>query len=236
MTQSSQPPTQPPTQPSRPAGTQPKPARRSRPQALLQFLRQLGGIGVALIPIGLKTLRQLGQWVLVGLQRLYRGWIAGLPRLRNRLPAWNRRIPDWGMTAIAAALLSLLVWLPIGLFWSPADQAASTPADAPAQTQPTVNPARLTAMQSQLTEIADRYQVDLIQAARFNFAAHRLTLMVAETWNLLPPEQREQLSNEWLQRAHKLSFQNLEVQNTKGETLARSPVVGSKMVMFSQSA
>ncbi|MCU0525793.1 MAG: hypothetical protein MUF72_13305 [Elainella sp. Prado103] len=224
-------------QPSRSSG-QSKPVHRSRTQALLQLVQQLVGIGLAFIPILFKTVKQVGQQLLISLQQLHRQWMAALPRIRQALPAWSRHIPDWGMTTIATTLLLLLVGLPIGLVRqpAPAPTTAQQPEPASPQNHLPAKPARLTAIQTQLTEIANRYQEDLIQATQLNFPGHCLILVVAESWRSLPIEQREQLANELLQRSQKLSFQILDIQDENGNTLARSPVVGAKMVMFSQAA
>ena len=83
--------------------------QRSRPQVLLGMLHQLGGILLAFIPLLVQIVLKLLTW-------LSRQWGLLLPKLRPILPTALRNLPDAVITAVAIALLVLLLWIPTVLF------------------------------------------------------------------------------------------------------------------------
>ena len=223
------------------AKSQPKPdpklaPPRSRLQALLGLLRQLGGILLAFVPLlwqgALKLLSWLGQiWALL------------LPKVRAILPAAGRNLPDAVITAVAAILLVLLIWIPTALLGhepAAANQVASQPAKAPiAAPKPDRNAARLAKLQTQISEAvtqqADPYGIDLVQAVQANFASNHLTVSLADRWYGLTRDQRHQLAELLLKQAKKQGFDQVEVVDLKGSILARPAVVGSGMVVLADA-
>lgn len=207
--------------------------QRSKLQVLLRMLRQIWEIVLALVPVVLTVLRQLGQVALTSLQWLQRRWAALLPRIRTLLPAWNTKLPDAVFTAVAVALLLLLFWLPVRLLFHP---AATASLDQPTQSTPAPNPApdleKIAAIQAQMAEATAESTESLIQAVQVNFLRSRLTASVSPDWYTLPDAEREQLANELLKRSKKLDFHTLEIVDLEGTLLARSPVVGKKMVIL----
>lgn len=220
-----------------PPKSKPTAQPRSKPRALFQFIGQLGGIVLAFVPLLVKGIVQLGKVLLQGLKWLWQRWQATLPKLRRILPSWNAQLPDWLLTAIAIGLLVLLVGGPVALQINratAANQAIEQPSTAAKKNEP--NLARLMAIQNQLMEVADRYGEDLLQAVQIRFVQKNLTIAVNDSWQALSPEQQEQLANDWLQRARKLSFNELEIRDINGKTIARNPVIGSKMVLFTATS
>lgn len=217
---------------------------RSRLQVLLRLLRQAGEIVLALVPIILNGLRQLWQLTLALLKWLWQMWMVVLPKVRTILPApWNTKLPDQVITAGAALVLALLLWLPITLLShgpsvakvtdSPVQTARRDRVDAVAEPTPDVN--RIAAIQEQLAEVTTDYAEGLIQAVRANFLRQSLTVTISDDWYNLSDSQRNQLANELLKRSKRLAFNQLEMTDLEGTLLARSPVVGSNMVILASS-
>lgn len=233
-------PESPPSAPSSRSGSaqtpKPKRVQRSKPQALLQFLGQLGGILLALVPA---TVRGL----LRALQTIWRGWLATLPRLRAILPVQLRQLSDWVLTAMAIVLLIGLIGLPLSL----SRATASVPQAAP-QTQPVVNapqaPAQtratratqtrrpLAAMRKSLIRLTAAYPGDWTEAVQLSAVNHQLRVQVDSVWNGLNLQQQKALTSDWLRQAQKRSFTGLEITDPDGALLARSPVVGSEIILF----
>jgi hypothetical protein len=208
---------------------------RSKLQAFLQLLGQLGGILLAVVPLLLNLLRKLGQLALTALKGLAKLWAAILPKIRTVLPAtWNAKLPDAVITAIAIGLLALLLWLPTTVL-SDRRAVAQVPEQTDNSTKPVAvdpNAKRVAAIQEQLTEVSTEYTDSLIEAVQANFPRNRLTLRVNDSWYSLESTQRERLANELLKRSQKLAFQTLEIADLKGTVVARTPVVGKQMVLL----
>ncbi|AIE73290.1 MULTISPECIES: hypothetical protein [unclassified Synechocystis] len=181
-------------------------------------------------------------------------WI-GIPPL-NLPPLWDQLATQWGKVA---TLLPTKEQPPVPL----ADSAPNTVNVAPEKTTnlaeetglPTVleapsppapvaiSPlplAPLTPEQSllavikrELVDLEGLYPAQLMQRIEPNFSASRLTLTVGDPWQELSPKQQQTLLDALWQRAQKLSFQRLWIYDLGGNLIARSPVVGQDMVVFS---
>lgn len=213
---------------------------RSKQQVLLRMLGQLGGIVLALVPVLLDLLRQLGQLLVSILKWVSQQWTAVLPKIRTILPASFRQLPDSALTATAIVLLLLLLLIPRALISDRSSAVTQAPAateivdqpSEPAVKPPNPNAKRIATIQNQLAEVTAPYAADLVQAVQADFARGRLLLSVTDSWAMLESSRREQLANELLKRAKKLKFEQLEITDADGSVLARSPVVGSNMVLL----
>jgi hypothetical protein len=88
------------------------------------------------------------------------------------------------------------------------------------------------AIQSQVADITEQYGRGLIQAVEANFLKSRLLVKVSDGWyNLAEPDQNK-LADQMLRRSNELDFSKLEITDLDGTLLARSPVVGSNMVIL----
>jgi len=94
----------------------------------------------------------------------------------------------------------------------------------------------ITAIQTQVAEITDRYAKGLIQSVAANFQGSQLVLQVSEDWYSLSASQQDQLAAEMLQRSRDLDFSSLKIVDEAGRRLARSPVVGREMVILKRQA
>jgi hypothetical protein len=75
----------------------------------------------------------------------------------------------------------------------------------------------------------------LIQSVQANFRVSRLTVKVGDGWYELSEPQQDNLANEMLRRAQELNFSKLEITDPEATLLARSPVVGTEMVILQRS-
>lgn len=209
------------------------------------MLGQLLGIVLALIPALLELLGQLWQLIWPVLKWFGKQWTLLVPKIRTVLPAGLNKLPDQAITATALALLLLLFLIPRAFSpdRSPAVVTVPTPTEAveqpdespPVRTHPDPNAKRIATIQNQLAEVTTPYAEDLVQAVQA-FAKNRLLISVTDRWNTLEDSQRERLANELLKRSKKLKFEQLEITDAEGTTLARSPVVGSHMVLLLRTA
>jgi hypothetical protein len=90
-------------------------------------------------------------------------------------------------------------------------------------------------IQKQVAEITDRYSAELISAIEADFLGGRLLVTVTDKWRELRIGRQEKLANEMLDRSHRLDFRKLEIIDKDRTVLARSPVVGNKMVLLQNS-
>ncbi len=87
-------------------------------------------------------------------------------------------------------------------------------------------------IQNQVSEITNRLGAGLVKSVQANFASSILTVKVAEDWYGLSAAEQNQLANQMWQEANSLDFSKLEIANLSGKLIARSPVVGSEMIIL----
>ncbi|MEZ2238944.1 hypothetical protein [Microcoleus sp.] len=87
-------------------------------------------------------------------------------------------------------------------------------------------------IQNKVDEITARLGGGLVKSFEANFSSSRLTVKVAEDWYGLSEAEQNQIVNQMFKEANLLDFSNLEVLNKEGKLIARSPVVGSEMIIL----
>lgn len=126
---------------------------------------------------------------------------------------------------------------------APSPEASPTPTPTPiASPTPTPSPTPalkrtpeqtlIASIQDQVAEVTEKYANGLIQSIQANFQNSRLIVRVGENWYELPAGRQNKLADEMLSRAQQLDFSKLEITDTQGALIARSPVVGSTMVIL----
>ncbi|MEM9542879.1 MAG: hypothetical protein AAGA60_25730 [Cyanobacteria bacterium P01_E01_bin.42] len=100
--------------------------------------------------------------------------------------------------------------------------------------QPKLTPEQslIAAIQEQVAAITDRYANGLISSIQANFFSGALTVTVSPEWYVLEQAQQNELANEVLARSRQLDFTKIEILDENGTMVARSPVVGTEMVIF----
>ena len=90
----------------------------------------------------------------------------------------------------------------------------------------------IASIENQVAEITDHFADGLIQSIQTNFQNSSLTIKVGNDWYSLQQLQQDKLAARMLERAKKLDFSHLELIDPEGIVLARSPVVGTDMVIL----
>ncbi|MBC6478346.1 MAG: hypothetical protein GDA56_11785 [Hormoscilla sp. GM7CHS1pb] len=86
-------------------------------------------------------------------------------------------------------------------------------------------------------QVADRipeaeYAQGLIQSLKADFNNNLLVVQVSYNWYYISPENQNEFAQSMRQLSQELDFYKLEITDTEDTLLARSPVVGPKMVIF----
>jgi hypothetical protein len=225
--------TQQPTPPASTTGSE----TTSKPPVVVQLLKQVWAIGLALAPVVVGIGRTLWRLLQLLASWVWKGWKFLLPRIRSLLPeGWNK-LPDWTITTVAVLLLALVLWITTLLLPSKAPAqlgdrppAVSAPNVPPAELTP--DPALITQIQEQVASVTDEYTEGLIQSVQANFGDRQLTVKLGDGWYNLTSTRQDSLANDILKRARRLDFEVLQLTDFEGDRLARSPVVGDKMVIY----
>lgn len=90
----------------------------------------------------------------------------------------------------------------------------------------------IAAIQNQVANIAGEFANGLIVAIQADFPNNFLSLQVANDWYTYDSAKQDQLAAEMWQRSQELDFQKLEIKDVQDRLVARSPVVGSNMIIW----
>ena len=196
--------------------------------------------------------------VLPSFDRVESWWDAVLNALRAFLPeALSQKLSDWALTGILTGTVVAVLLTSVLLFSGQPPQIAQTPPEeiemppelkAPAAPQPVVTIAPpeptieltpeqslIAAIQDQVDQITSQYAEGLIQTIEANFTGSRLIVQVSGDWYTLKPYRQNKLANQMLRRSQELDFRKLELIDTQGTLIARSPVVGQEMIILQRT-
>ncbi|MCP2729580.1 hypothetical protein [Limnofasciculus baicalensis] len=112
------------------------------------------------------------------------------------------------------------------------DETLPVESVAPAPVELTPEERIIANIQNQLTEITDEYTNGLIQSIQANFRGSFLVVTISNAWYELNESQQNKLGNAILNQAKNLDFSKLEIINSAGNLIARSPVIGSHLIIF----
>jgi len=90
----------------------------------------------------------------------------------------------------------------------------------------------IASIQTQVAEITEQYANGLIQLIQANFQNSSLIIKVGDDWYNFKQPQQDKLAAQMLERSKELDFSHLEITDSQGTLLARSPVVGNDMVIL----
>ncbi|NER30584.1 MAG: hypothetical protein F6J89_23945 [Symploca sp. SIO1C4] len=199
------------------------------------------------------TSPQLFDRLLPNFNSLETFWDNFLSKARSLLPvAWSEKFSDWGLTGAIAGIVVIILLTTVALLPNTPAQEAKAPPNtisAPPELQapqpPEVveveppPPPKLTpeeslvaAVQNQVAEITNQYGEGLIKSINANFLASILTVQVGNGWYAIPESQQNKLADGMLRRSRELDFSKLEMTDIEGILVARTPVVGSHMVIL----
>jgi hypothetical protein len=80
----------------------------------------------------------------------------------------------------------------------------------------------------------DKITINLIKSIQVNFRSSDLTITINDDWYNLETSQQQQLVADILQSSQELDFTHLQLIDSENRLIARSPVVGNEMIIFSQ--
>ncbi|MEG3840827.1 hypothetical protein [Microcoleus sp. herbarium14] len=90
----------------------------------------------------------------------------------------------------------------------------------------------IAAIQNQVAEITDRLGGGLVKSVEADFSIGLLSVKIAEDWYKLSEVEQNQLASKMWKEANSLDFSKLQIANLSGKLIARSPVVGSEMIIL----
>jgi hypothetical protein len=90
----------------------------------------------------------------------------------------------------------------------------------------------IAAIQNQVADITNRLGGGLVKSVDADFSIGLLTVKVAEDWYKLSDLEQNQLASQMWKEANSLDFSKLQIANLEGKLIARSPVVGSEMIIL----
>jgi hypothetical protein len=171
-------------------------------------------------------------------------WASTLDRFRRFLPAPLCQLSDAILTAIVVTtIVTVVICFVDGFFVPGSDRSVATspapivaqPSSAPtAGSEPTISPeqAFIEAIQSQLSDITSQYPDDIVRTLNVDIAHARLIVQLNPIWYTIDEEQQNILTDRlWLQ-ARSNHFTKLEIQDSQGISIARSPVVGKHPIIL----
>lgn len=180
-------------------------------------------------------------------------WNATLARIRSILPeAISQKLSDTALSGAIAGVLLVGLWTTAALIPGkpptdvanlPTSQITTPPelkapeAPEPVETMtpppPVLTPEQnlIASIQNRVTEITSQYENGLIQSIEADFPGSLLIVKVGDAWYNLSVSKQDKLASEMLQRANELDFSKLQLADSQGNVLARSPVVGNTIVI-----
>ena len=93
----------------------------------------------------------------------------------------------------------------------------------------------IVSIQEKINEITNQYSDELIVSGEADLLSSRLRLKVSDEWYQLSRSRQDEFANETLKRSQKFNFNKLEIKDLNDNLIARSPVVGNKMVILQRT-
>jgi hypothetical protein len=170
-----------------------------------------------------------------------------LTQFRRFLPAPIRQFSDAILIAMVVAIVTVGIWVVDGFFVpsktpvvattpaAPAATTSETPAIAPTATaSPQIDPDRafVAAIQNQLSEITSQYPDKIVKSIDIDLAHDRLIVRLDPLWYTIDEQQQNSLTDRMWVQAQANHFTKLEIQDSQGISIARSPVVGKHPIIL----
>lgn len=169
-------------------------------------------------------------------------WTATIAQFRRILPTRLRRLSDPILTAIVIAIVTITIWSIDNFAVPGVAPSVATPPSTPVvatQPKPIASPPQISpeqafveAIQTQLTALTSQYPDNIVQSLQFDLAHDRAIVRLAPVWYALDDVRQNEIVARMWDRARSSNFSKLELQDTEGRSLARSPVVGREMIIL----
>ena len=73
---------------------------------------------------------------------------------------------------------------------------------------------------------------DFVEAIEVNLPQNRLVVEITDDWYSLDESRQDKLANQMLERSRQLDFNKLELKDSTGTLVARSPVIGDRIIIL----
>jgi hypothetical protein len=83
-----------------------------------------------------------------------------------------------------------------------------------------------------ITKDKQRTELELVQSIKTNFRISEIVIKITEDWYKLESSQQEKLAAQILKSCQEMDLIHVKILNTRNQLIARSPVIGTKMVFF----
>ena len=176
------------------------------------------------------------------MERIVGLWTATIAQFRRILPTSMRRLSDPILTAIIIAIVTIAIWAIDNVAVPSVGPSVATAPSTPTATQPNptvattpqISPeqAFVDAIQIQLAELTSQYPDNIVQTLQVDLAHDRLIVRLAPVWYTLDDTRQNEIVDRMWTQAKENNFSKLELQDTEGKSLARSPVVGREMIIL----
>ncbi len=94
----------------------------------------------------------------------------------------------------------------------------------------------IASIQEQISQASKYFSDGLIQSVKANFTGGSLVVQVKDNWYSLGKSEQDKLAQKLRDESQQLDFTHLEITDSQGNLLARSPVVGTNMIVFKRVA
>jgi hypothetical protein len=167
-------------------------------------------------------------------------WGSMLQQLRRLLPAPIRQLSNAILTGLLVVLVTVGIWIADGLFVPSVDPAVAARPTAPIIAQPNspidlpASPEQefIEAIGSQLSDITSQYADDIIGTLRVDMIRDSLIVELNPIWYLISEDRQNRVTEQMWLEAQANHFRKLEIQDTNGVSIARSPVVGKHPIIL----
>lgn len=156
------------------------------------------------------------------------------PAIEEEIPAVKETPPDVTVTTPDVVPIPEEVPPPVE---TPAPQPEPEPEPEPEPTPAapvilTPEQALIAAIENQVAQVSNRYGAGIINSVQANFGTSTLIIKLGDNWYSFKKEQQDKLAAQMFDKAKELDFSYLEITDNRGVMLARSPIVGTEMVIF----
>ena len=87
------------------------------------------------------------------------------------------------------------------------------------------------ALPSRISQAIKDY-TDFVETFEVNLAQNRLSVEITDDWYNLDESRQDKLANQMLERSRQLDFNKLELKDSTGTLVARSPVIGDRIIIL----
>ena len=170
-------------------------------------------------------------------------WDSLSKQFRQLLPASVRHLSGAILIAILVAIVTVGIWVVDGFFVpgrdrsiakTPPTEIVAQPSVPTAVSEPKISPeqAFFEAIQTQLNDVTSQYPDEIVDTLNVDIGRDRAIVKLSPDWYTLTDEQQNTLTDRmWLQ-ARSNHFSKLEIQDSQGVSIARSPVVGKHAIIL----